>query len=295
MDLTIKELTLDSREVAEMIGKRHDNLLRDITTYAEHFSQNPNLDFDSFFIETSYTTGNGRKYKSYNLTRKGCEFVANKLTGEKGTLFTATYINRFHEMENATSYQVVKPPHDYVRKTGVPFNRAFFYNKAPVMTIDQLANLLQVSNETISKYLSKLDYHCVIDGEELKKFKEYNHILTNAPSLTIIDMNTAHTVAAKLNKFFDPTPYIVNTTNITLPIEQVKLAISHAELLFNIGKSLSKNKQYEKDEIFIIATTILANIGLWEEEITSETDINTRIGWNKLSTLKNAKNLLRTY
>ena len=29
-----KELMLDSREVAEMVGKRHDNLLRDINNYA---------------------------------------------------------------------------------------------------------------------------------------------------------------------------------------------------------------------------------------------------------------------
>ena len=39
----------------------------------------------------------------YLITKKGCEFIANKLTGKKGTIFTATYINRFNEME-----QVIK-------------------------------------------------------------------------------------------------------------------------------------------------------------------------------------------
>ena len=34
-------------------------------------------------------------------TKKGCEFVAHKLTGTKGTEFTARYINRFHDMEEA--------------------------------------------------------------------------------------------------------------------------------------------------------------------------------------------------
>lgn len=32
--------------------------------------------------------------------QKGCEFIAHKLTGTKGTIFTARYINRFHEMED---------------------------------------------------------------------------------------------------------------------------------------------------------------------------------------------------
>lgn len=32
--------------------------------------------------------------------KKGCEFIAHKMTGQKGTEFTARYINRFHEMED---------------------------------------------------------------------------------------------------------------------------------------------------------------------------------------------------
>lgn len=38
------------------------------------------------------------------VTKKGCEFIAHKLTGQKGTEFTARYINRFHEMENELTY-----------------------------------------------------------------------------------------------------------------------------------------------------------------------------------------------
>lgn len=33
------------------------------------------------------------------INKKGCEMVANKLTGEKGVIFTAKYVNRFAEME----------------------------------------------------------------------------------------------------------------------------------------------------------------------------------------------------
>ncbi|MFP3386101.1 Rha family transcriptional regulator, partial [Tritonibacter sp. SIMBA_163] len=83
------QLLVDSREVAEMTGKRHNHLVRDINGYINVLSQNPNLGADQFFIESSYESGTGKPYKCFFLTRKGCDMVANKMTGTKGLLFTA--------------------------------------------------------------------------------------------------------------------------------------------------------------------------------------------------------------
>ncbi|WP_436938428.1 Rha family transcriptional regulator [Staphylococcus xylosus] len=95
------ELYVDSREVAEMVGKNHAHLTRDIQNYESVISQNPKLDSHDYFIESTYKTeGNNKSYKNYLLTKKGCDMVANKMTGEKGILFTATYVNAFHEMQN---------------------------------------------------------------------------------------------------------------------------------------------------------------------------------------------------
>lgn len=103
MQLTIinqnGKLLADSREVAEMTDKRHDHLMRDIDLYVSVLNQSPDLGADQFFIESSYSAGTGRTYRCYLLTRKGCDMVANKMTGEKGILFTATYVSRFDEME----------------------------------------------------------------------------------------------------------------------------------------------------------------------------------------------------
>ena len=88
-----------------MTGKRHDHLVRDIDGYIEVLNQNPNLGADNFFVESSYTAGTGKAYKCYLLTKKGCDMVANKMTGEKGILFTATYINQFYEMEQKLKKQ----------------------------------------------------------------------------------------------------------------------------------------------------------------------------------------------
>lgn len=93
------QLHIDSREVAEMVEKRHDNLVRDIDGYVAVLDHSSKLRADSFFIEKAYSAGTGKKYKHYLLTRKGCEMVANKMNGEKGILFTAEYVTRFDEMQ----------------------------------------------------------------------------------------------------------------------------------------------------------------------------------------------------
>ncbi|WJD85287.1 Rha family transcriptional regulator [Limosilactobacillus fermentum] len=90
---------VDSRDVAKMIRKRHTDLVRDIRRYISDMSQNAKLRSDDFFIESSYQAGTGKNYTCYLLTKQGCEFVANKLTGKKGTIFTATYVGLFNQYQ----------------------------------------------------------------------------------------------------------------------------------------------------------------------------------------------------
>ena len=93
------EQTLDSREVAEMIEKEHGKLLRDLRRYEEQFTE-AKIGFSDFFRNSEYKDCTGRMLPCYRITKKGCEFIAHKLTGTKGTAFTARYINRFHEMQD---------------------------------------------------------------------------------------------------------------------------------------------------------------------------------------------------
>ena len=90
---------LDSRDVAEMINQRHTDLLRRIETYSRDIGQNAKLRSDSFFIPSTYQSGTGKNYKCYLLTKQGCEFVANKMTGKKGNQFTAQYVTLFNSMK----------------------------------------------------------------------------------------------------------------------------------------------------------------------------------------------------
>lgn len=92
------QIVADSRDVARAIGKEHRNLMRSISTYYKHLSQ-LKIERAKFFIPATYIDDQGKERPCYYLTRMGCDMVANKMTGERGTLFTAAYVTRFHEME----------------------------------------------------------------------------------------------------------------------------------------------------------------------------------------------------
>lgn len=92
----------DSREVAGMTEKDHNQLLRSIRGYIKIIDQSAKLHTADFFIESTYKNENNQSYPCYLLTKQGCEMVANKMTGEKGILFTAEYVQAFNKMEKFT-------------------------------------------------------------------------------------------------------------------------------------------------------------------------------------------------
>ena len=97
--------TISSIEVAEMLGKEHKELLKEIEGRKDGKNvgiipvlERGNFHLSDYFIESSYQAGN-RTYKCYEVTKQGCEILGNKQQGEKGILFTAKYVERFNEME----------------------------------------------------------------------------------------------------------------------------------------------------------------------------------------------------
>lgn len=122
----MKELTVfehdhvdvvDSRQVAEMIGKPHNDLMKSIRTYCEYLGQGDFSQSD-FFIPSVYTNSQNKEQPCYLLTKKGCDMVANKMTGEKGVLFTAAYVTAFEAMRKhiegeSKTGKLPKPMTDY--------------------------------------------------------------------------------------------------------------------------------------------------------------------------------------
>lgn len=99
-----KENTITTLEIAEMMESEHKSLLRKlegdksrkgyIAILTEH-----QMSPSDYFIPATYRDASGKENKCYEVTKLGCDFLANKFTGEKGILFTARYVKRFDEME----------------------------------------------------------------------------------------------------------------------------------------------------------------------------------------------------
>lgn len=98
--------TIPSYEVAEMMDKQHKEVLRMIQgssdrrgiieVLGEH-----QMDPANYFIESTYIDSQGKERLCYECTKMGCDMLANKMTGDKGIIFTAKYVKVFNDMQNA--------------------------------------------------------------------------------------------------------------------------------------------------------------------------------------------------
>lgn len=94
------QLVTDSRDVAAMTGKEHKELMRSIRQYSSILTGAKLRSLD-FFVPHYYEDAKKEQRPCFLLTKKGCDMVANKMTGERGVLFTAEYVTRFEEMEKS--------------------------------------------------------------------------------------------------------------------------------------------------------------------------------------------------
>lgn len=166
----VKALSLDSREVAKMMEKDHRHLLRDIDTYSSYLNE-PKIGLVDFWREANYKDIKGEQRKCYRITKKGCEFLAHKLTGKKGAIFTATYINRFHELEAKLKGL------PSARPVPEPQLRRKYFNGEPVIT---LLDLERITGRATSTLLHGLKVHFIpyrmLVKNELHRYRVENNL-----------------------------------------------------------------------------------------------------------------------
>lgn len=181
----------DSRDVAELVGKQHSHLCRDIAGYIEVLGKNPKMDSSKFFIKSSYQqAGNGKEVTCYLLTKKGCDMVANKMTGEKGILFTATYVEKFYEMEQ--QLRVAAPVDDLKEKRLVVMHR-----NAKVREANIWLKLAQEGNETFRQVCRTYAANVLAEKEivSLPQLKEKTYSATEIGKILGISANTVGKIA----------------------------------------------------------------------------------------------------
>ena len=109
---------IDSRDVAQMVERNHNELMKSIRLYAQYLNEGE-IPLVDFFIESSYVDSKGQSRPNFLITKKGCDMIANKTTGKKGVLFTAAYVSAFEEMR-----QALTAPRSPALPDGVTFSSA---------------------------------------------------------------------------------------------------------------------------------------------------------------------------
>ena len=162
--------TIDSREVAEMVDMEHKNLLSKIRKYIE-ILDGSKLSSHQFFVPSTYVNNQNKEQPCYLLTKKGCEMVANKLTGEKGVIFTAQYVNRFEQMEKHIKQQAPALPSNYLE------------------ALEKLVDEVKLNNQLV---LENNQLRFKLECKEIEKNRLY----------TIEEIGKEHGMSAReLNKF----------------------------------------------------------------------------------------------
>ncbi len=168
-DLSIKQMTISSIEVAEMLEVKHADLLKKLegTKKANGTTKQVgiipvltegNFPVSDYFIEDSYKDNSGKANKCYQFTKLGCDFIANKFTGEKGIIFTAKYVKRFNEMTeyikaqstNKTQLQVSFD--EIVKAVGIVANSLNANDASRLLMYDKLFSSYGIATEFLPKY-----------------------------------------------------------------------------------------------------------------------------------------------
>ena len=87
-------LTTDSRKVAAVHGKRHDNVVATIRKRIDESGEFGLLNFK----ESYYINEQSKVQPMFHMTKNGYAFLVGKMTGAKAVQFQIAYINAFDAM-----------------------------------------------------------------------------------------------------------------------------------------------------------------------------------------------------
>lgn len=194
-DLTVFEqngqLLTDSREVAMMVEKPHGDLMKSIRGYCKHLNEGKISSVD-FFIESSYTDEKGEERPCFLCTKRGCDMIANKMTGKKGVIFTAKYTTAFEKMQ-----EFIKSGMSYV---GIPL-------KEQVESLEVVADMLHMNDASKIGMLESFYKSYNIPTAFLPKY-ELNGSRSMKSATVLLEENGCELSAQKFNKLLMEKGYL---------------------------------------------------------------------------------------
>lgn len=137
---------LCSKDVAELMEKRHDNLMRTIRTDIKNL-ETP----DKYYRESTYKDGKGKERECYEVSYEGCQRLSKKLSEEvRDDFLTAVSLRVGKAGETANTKPEEVSEREY--------------------SIEQVAEILGISERTVRRRIAA--------GELKTETREYQQILT---------------------------------------------------------------------------------------------------------------------
>ncbi len=122
---------LSSKQVAEMLGRRHDNFVRAIKKLATDLGE----DAPKYFVEGM---AEGRAKNSYGITLAGCDLIAGRIIGAKSTAFKDQYLPLFGEKVEPVQEPVIMVEPEPKR-----------------YTVQEVAEALGMNERSVRRYIEK--------------------------------------------------------------------------------------------------------------------------------------------
>ena len=154
---------ISSKAVADMLGKRHDNFMRDIKKYVNTLGE----EASKYFVEGTYKDGLGKERACYDCTLAGCDLIAGRIIGSKSEEFKAKYLPLFGGEQTITEPEVTAPVQEEIK----------------ALTLDDVAKELGCSERTVRRMIQRGDLHStqvtiliptertMVTLEELERYK----------------------------------------------------------------------------------------------------------------------------
>lgn len=141
--------------VAEVFGKRHDNVIRDIKSLecSEEFSL---LNFE----ESNYTNERGKTYTKYYITQDGFSFLVMGYNGKEAASFKENYIREFNRMRDELAMK--SPANDYLNMSDEDRAIAYFMKVKAEKELLMLAEQNKQLNMKTHIPVEYMGFHIII-------------------------------------------------------------------------------------------------------------------------------------
>ncbi|WP_394919000.1 Rha family transcriptional regulator [uncultured Robinsoniella sp.] len=189
------EQMITTVDIAEMMDMQHKDVLKKLngrtnrngvhTKGIIEILNERQMSPVDYFIKSSYMDAKGEERPCYKLTRKGCEFLANKFQGEKGIIFTAKYIERFHQMEDIIK-QDLQPEPQHQEVLSMEFSGKYIERKTEAAGF--IMDFIDKNNTDVGVYRAYISW-CLERGNTFLTRQFFQGVKSKVMSFRLENMN----------------------------------------------------------------------------------------------------------